>query len=103
MSASVAPNVACCRKRDASSGATIGTGGVPLTSAIKSAEVAGPGLGFRTCKSRLPDSTGFTVAVNCVPLVKGGWRRGPVHKNLGATDEILTIENDGSRWRTWIE
>jgi len=43
MSASMAPNVACCRKREASSGVTIGTGGVPFTIAIKSAEVAGPG------------------------------------------------------------
>src|SRR5450631_2609291 len=70
MSASVAPKVACCRKRDASSGVTTRTGGVPFTNAIRSAEVAGPGLGFKTCKSRFPASLGVTLAVSCVPLLK---------------------------------
>jgi len=31
---------------------------------------AGPGAGFRTCRSRLPASVGFTVAVSCPPLLK---------------------------------
>src|SRR6202167_6284219 len=70
MLASVAPNGACSRNRDASVSLTISVGGVPLTSAIKSAEAAGPGLGFSTCRSRLPDSVGDTAAVNCVPLLK---------------------------------
>src|SRR5580658_284582 len=69
MLASVAPNVACSRNRDASVSLTIGVGGVPLTVAIRSAEVAGPGLGFSTCRSRLPASVGDTAAVNCVPLL----------------------------------
>ena len=48
----------------------MGAGGVPLTSAMRSAEVAGPGLGFNTCRSRLPGSVRLTVAVSCVPLLK---------------------------------
>ena len=43
---------------------------MPVTVAIRSAEVAGPGAGFNTCKSRLPGSVKSTVAVNCVPLLK---------------------------------
>src|SRR5580658_5154891 len=70
MLASVAPKVACSRNRDASLSLTTGVGGVPLTSATRSAEVAGPGLGFNTCRSRLPDSDGETVAVNWFPLLK---------------------------------
>src|SRR5450631_190056 len=69
MSASVAPKVACARKRAASGGLTTGTGGVPLTVAMRSAEVAGPGLGFNTCRSRLPGSVRSTLAVNCAPLL----------------------------------
>ena len=45
---------ACARKRDASCGETGSAGVAPLTSAIRSEDVDGPGAGFNTCRSMLP-------------------------------------------------
>jgi len=58
------------QKRDASWGVGTSAGGVPFTCAIRSAEVAGPGLGFSTCRSRFPGSVGLRLAVSCPPLLK---------------------------------
>ena len=51
-------------------GSTTGAGGVPLTTPMRSAEVAGPGAGLRTWISRLPGWVRLTLAVSCVPLLK---------------------------------
>src|ERR1700722_18397423 len=82
----------------------MGVGGVPATDVIRSADSAGPRLGFNTWKTRLPGSSRSTLAVNCEPLTKVVGTGLPLTSNCApvmnfwpvrVTPALPTLNDDG--------